>query len=615
MKATPAGTTGPTGNGAAPTSADKRVSDPPQRPSRSVTWLLVLLTLIIAAGPMLIDLGGPEVAGRAGADASFWQRVLDRSGEARALVTTVHSVRRHEAGNGAGQGRMRHLLPYYNGKSSLERAPGTYWMYRLVMAKMSVPLDDVDQLVAVARRVSVGMALLTVAAVFWCGFSVGGQRAGGVAALVLASNPIFIFHARQATPAICHMGWATLSIAAALWAIRPLKPSPSPERQLTGWVICGLALGAATLTGGSVVAITVAVPILLLLLLCENRVGHFMGLLAALFMGLLAVLPWVLYAHEQKPDIWQEWVANLWSAGAVPLTSPWLEAGWRALLLAVAVLPWTIWYIAGAAQPFSTSSRGQRIRLLLGGLWFLAVALALLAMPEGNQVGYVLPALAPGAVLLGQLFNYYAERASTGRHIRTWSWFRWPHLLLLAAASVVAPIALFTETWLTQADDWQRWPADLPGWVLPTVVAAGLLVLVLIGARWAWKHYPAKAMVGAAIWAIVLMAVAALPLTHLTSAGSDVRATAELIGAETGRTPTYYWYALGEPDPAILFYAQRTLPSVDPAEVSQAIKLNQAFYLIGPAQMPVFADRLTEVDTPLLIDADTRLWHFAPSDE
>ena len=586
------------GTGAVPTSSEQRLAEPPQRPSRWVTWLLLALTLILAAGPMLIDLGGPEV--------------FDRT-EAQSLVTSIHSYRQHEAANGVGQSRIGQLVPYYNGKLSLERAPGTYWVQRLAMETMSMPTAEVDRLVVVARRVSVGMALLTIAAVFWCGFSVGGQRAAVLAALVLASNPIFIYHARLATPAICHTGWAMLSIAAALWAIRPLKPSSSPERQLIGWLICGLALGAATLTAGSVTAITVVVPILLLLLLCENRVGHLMGLLAALFMGVLALLPWVLYAHEQDPEIWQHWLANLSLAGGDSLDSVWLEAGRRALILALAVAPWTIWYIAGAAQPFSTSSKGQRIRLLLGGVWFFAVALALLAMPEGGRFGHLLPALGPAAVLVGQLFNYYAQRASTGRYVRLWRWLRWAHLLLLVAACIAAPVVLFTGAWLSVPDAWRRGPAELNEWILPTTVAVGLLVIVLIGARWAWKHYPAKALVAWAIWALVLMAVATLPLTHDKRAKSRLRQTAQLIVDRlTDATPAY-WLGPDAPHPAVLLYAQRTLPRITAAQVKHVIEEQQPFYLIGPEQMSAFADELTAVEALPRIKA--QLWRFTPPDE
>ena len=546
---------------------------------------------------MIIDLGGPEV--------------FDRT-EAEALVTTVHSYEHHQAGNGAGVSRARQLVPYYNHELSLERAPGTYWLQRLALDTMATPTADVDDLVAVVRRVSVGMALLTVAAVFWCGFSLGGQRAGALAALVLASNPWFIFHARLATPAIFHCGWAMLSVAAALWAIRPLKPSATPERQLIGWLICGLALGATTLTAGSLAAITVVVPILLLLLLCENRVGHLMGLLAAMFMGVLAVLPWVLYAHDQVPDIWEHWLANISLGSGQAQASAWAEVGRRAAILALAVAPWTVWYIAAAAQPFSTSSKGQRIRLLLGGVWFFAVALALLAMPEGGRPSHVLPALAPAAVLLGQLFSYYADRASTGRYVRLWRWLRWPHLLLLIAASVGVPMLLFTGDWMELPATWRQWPADANEWIVVTIVAVPLLVLVALSARWAWKHYPAKALILWALWSVAVMAVVVLPLTHDKRAQNPLRRTAERLGTLTGESPTY-WYGPQTPPPAVLLYAKRTAPRINAAQVKQAIEQDQPFYLICPLQMSAFADRLTEVEALPRIDA--RLWRFTPSDE
>jgi hypothetical protein len=604
------------GNRAAPTSSDKHLADPPQRPSRSVTWLLLLLTLSIASIPMLINLSGPQVAVQPSAEASLPSRLFGPSNEAVALLTAMNSYKRHELGNGAGLLRIRQLVPYDDSAPdsvpNLRRAPGTYWAHRLAMACMAKPTGDVDLLVAATRRASVAMALLTIAATFWAGFSVGGRRAAALAALVLASNPIFIYYARQATPAIYHAGWAMLSIAAALWALRPLKPGASPERQLIGWMICGLALGAATLTAGSVTALTVFLPILLLLLLCENRVGHLMGLLAALFMCLLAVLPWMLYAHDQNPEIWKLWLADLWLVNDSAQDGPWLEAGWRALVLAVALLPWTLWYIAGAAQPFSTSSKGQRIRLLLGGFWFVVVALGLLGLPAGNRLGVLLPSLGPGAVLLGQLFNRFTERASTGRHVRLWCWLRWPHLLLLMAASALLPMLLLSGDWLSVPDETRTWPADQPQWVQPALAITILLVIVLIAARWAWKHYPTKAMVTWSIWSITLMAMAIMPLTLDLQAHNPLRQNAQTIGNQTGQTLTY-WYNLGAADPAIKLYAKRSLLTVDSAQVKQALELNEPFFLVGPTAIPEFAEQMTEVAS--LDQIEATLWQFKPLDQ
>ena len=101
--------------------------------------------------------------------------------------------------------------------------------------------------------------------------------------LVFAANPVFIYYARTATPAMIQAGWGMLAIATSLWAIRPLRPMPSTERQFIGWIICGIALGAATLTAGPITLATIVAPIFLLILLCPDRVSHLIGLLASFF--------------------------------------------------------------------------------------------------------------------------------------------------------------------------------------------------------------------------------------------------------------------------------------------------------------------------------------------
>jgi len=583
-------------NGTTSPSVD-HVAELPQRPSVLTTWLLLGLVLILAAVPLSVNIGVPEV--------------FDRH-EAAAIATSIHSYQEHALGGGVDQSRIAHLVPYYNHELAFDRAPGTYWLHRAIMAYKADPVADVDGLVRLLRLGSVGMALLTVAGVFWCGFSVGGQRTATLAALVLASNPVFIYHGRLASPAICHTGWAMLSVAAALWAIRPLKPAASPERQLLGWVICGLALGATALTVGTVAAVTVVIPILTIMLLCHNRVGHLMGLLAAMFMGVLLVMPWVLYAHEQDPEVWRHWLANLSAASESSLDNLGLEGGRRGAMLAMALLPWTIWYIAALAQPFSTSSKGERARLLLGCVWFLITTIVLVTMPQGAKYGHMLPALAPAAVLLAQLFNYYAQRAETGRYARLWRWLRWPHLLLLAVASVAGALVLFTGDWLEIPDHWRRSPWDLNEWVLPITVAFGLLVLVVIGGRWAWKNYPARAMIVWALWAIALATIVSGPLPHDKRATSRMRPAAERLVELTGQTNTY-WYGQKQPDPAILLYARRAMPTVTTTQVNQGLERGQSFYLVCPAQTSAFADRMTLVET--MHQVGISLWRFEAENE
>ena len=153
--------------------------------------------------------------------------------------------------------------------------------------------------------------MLTIMAVFWAGYSLGGARTATFAALVCLANPVFLYHARLASPPMQHTAWAMLAIASALWVIRPLKSIPSVERQFIGWIVCGLAGGAALLTGGMITLGTVGAPIVLILFLCTHRVSHLMGLLAAVLIAVLLTMPWLIYSHEDDPEVFATWLGGL----------------------------------------------------------------------------------------------------------------------------------------------------------------------------------------------------------------------------------------------------------------------------------------------------------------
>ena len=127
------------------------------------------------------------------------------------------------------------------------------------------------------------------------------------------------------------------------------------------------------------------------------------------------------------------------------------------------------------------------------------------------------------------------------------------------------------------------------------------------------------------VWAIVLMAIATLPLTHDERATNPLRLNAQRLGTLTGGAPAY-WYVPDAPDPAVLpyfgpdaphpavlLYAQRTLPRITDVQVKHVIEEQQPFYLICPMQMSAVADELTEVEALPRIDA--KLWRFTPPDE
>lgn len=134
-------------------------TEPPRRRDRLGTWLLLVVCVALAAPGMLIELHKPDVIDRA---------------EARCIATSIESWRRCTQSTGADGLVMDRFVPYLNGEPELRLPPGLTWLH---MAAFSIPVAEqtsTEGLILKTRLVSVAVALMSVAAVYWAGLSVGG---------------------------------------------------------------------------------------------------------------------------------------------------------------------------------------------------------------------------------------------------------------------------------------------------------------------------------------------------------------------------------------------------------------------------------------------------------
>lgn len=447
---------------------------------------------------------------------------------------------------------------------------------------------DTISLIKYGRLASAFMALITIAAVFWAGHSIAGTQAGFFSAMICAANPVFIWHARLASPPIHQAMWSMVSIAAALWAIRPLRASPSIERQFLGWVVCGLSLGGATLTVGPLAAITVMGPIVLLLLLCPHRRGHFMGLMAAVIIGVLVVMPWTVLLHNHDPNAAEIWWKEHQPFGVHSIFVMFDHLGDRLLLVLAAIVPWTLWLFAAVVQPFSISSTGSRTKLFLGFTWFIAATVIMLTQSATQDIGSLLPLVPAGAVMIGQLFHHYAELAGEGRFARFWRVLRWPHVLLLAWISVMLPLVIaFPQPFIEKG--WFSAPFfDDPGWGFTAGLGAVLLALVVLTGRQTYRHSPGGTLGLTAAWMLLLSAVIAIPASRSPHARSAIRKDAATIAEATQDHPIYAVtgeaFTPGELHPAVLLYVGSEIRPIAAKQIDEvAAKQKRTIYLLSRA--------------------------------
>ncbi len=448
----------------------------------------------------------------------------------------------------------------------------------------------VQDLILRARLVSVAMALLTVAGVYWAGLSIGGVMTGLFAALVCASNPVLIGYGRMASDPIYHGGWVLISIAAAVWAIRPTRPAISLLRQALGWGLCGFTLGIAILTAGPSALLGVGLPVLLILCLCPHRINHAMGLIAALLIGCLVALPWAGYIHGWDPDIWRYWLNEALPASGWDWAALIRTVGQRCVWALLAMLPWTVWLVGAIVQPFSASSTGLRSQLFVGWVWLITTLAMWLVLFRVQHIGDMLILVPPFAVFTGQLFNQYTQLASEGHPPRFWRWLRWPHLTLLGIASIAIPAAWAAQPWLIQRGSLTQPVTNPVYWPIAAGLGITLLLLVAFSAHWSIRNRPRRALVAWSVWMLILAWATILPLAHGPTRDNPIRQEAQRIATLTAQHPIYSLMATDDPapqlDPVLLLYAGRPIPPISTQQLQLIAQEHGVFFLLHPAGQP-----------------------------
>lgn len=492
----------PTANAPADPPPPRRTRRPRARRELGTAWLILAGLLIIATLPLGIELTRPG---------------LFTTDEARAHGTALETWQRREGFSEADRS-LETWVPVYLGRLRLDQPPGSAWVHVVAISKGKQPPTGVTAK-ANLRWAGVVMALFIIGAVFWAGHSVGGMMTGLLSALAAMSMPTLLFFGRLAVPETMTAAWAALAMATALWAMRPLRRNPSLARQFIGWLLCGLTVGMATLTGGGSAIPVVLVPILVIALSCPHRIGHTLGLIAAVAIAALTVTPWAIYVHEATPDGWQLWLNPIAPHAS---TSSWLGYGtaalWR-LLAGVALMGvWAVWLLPAVMQPYSSSSGHARRRMLIGWSWLISAAAVVFFMPGPTHAAALLVLAAPASLALGQVMRQFHDLSAEGHHASFWNAGKWVTLGYTALLSLALPA-------------WAGFEASMPEWFnamlgkdgpyfasmglwfwLGAAVVLGLLSA--LGARFAITNHPGRAYAAWAAWIIAAATLMAIPLAR-----------------------------------------------------------------------------------------------------
>ena len=457
-----------------------------------------------------------------------------------------------------------------------------------------------------------------LAAVYGLGRVVGGWRVGLAAALACGSTLMFLLLRFSYLP--------TTDIHLALWvavASYGFALALLDGRRWAGCLIGGAALGLALMSKGPVALVQAALPLLAFAAWRRwhrrrgatdpvSTRGSMTGpLLAAAAAALAIGLPWYVSVAVGEPGIWQEWAEEVTREGATEHPP---GAWYNYLLIVPLVFPWTAFLVAGlidggrfvlrgdgngraslpavgatqvspsaglvkpakgdtCVAPTRGPTRRDRPTFERGTsaalpLFLLVVPLVVLSFFRDRELRYLVPSLAPAAVVAAWGLRRYAEsRARPG----ALEWLHWAGLGALAvsffALAAAGRVAFFRTA---TGGPWYSWPAA----AALTAACVALISAAVAMRRRGWGGVVPAAVTTAAVMLIVNGAYQA-GYGSSTEGRSNLKRLADVI-----------WSAR----PGAIVYSLRTDKPARHAPRDLEIYLNRPIWRVfGPAEIPAAA--------------------------
>jgi 4-amino-4-deoxy-L-arabinose transferase-like glycosyltransferase len=305
------------------------------------------------------------------------------------------------------------------------------------------------------------LACASLAFVFEAGRVLTGGVAGGVlAAAVAGVNLLLLRYGRSATTDVQLALWVAVANAC-------LVKAWFENRPWVGAVGGGVAVGLAVMSKGPVALVQTVLPVAVAYAFTRWRgrrtdaadggpaapqqppVRRLAPFALGAALALLVAVPWYAYVWSQNPDIVGQWRKEVTREGATDLPA---DAWYGYLTLPVLMLPWTIFFVAGAIATVRDAARGHARAAAAAAL--LIVPVLVMSLFRDKPDRYLLPLVGAAGVvcawaMLGQL-RPRPQRVAEDRLLAVL------HGLLLVAVAVL-PLggALPAADW---GLPWYGWP-------------------------------------------------------------------------------------------------------------------------------------------------------------
>jgi 4-amino-4-deoxy-L-arabinose transferase-like glycosyltransferase len=397
------------------------------------------------------------------------------------------------------------VTPRLDGESWLEKPVLYYWG-----AAAAFSLFGVSEFAA--RLPSALAALLAALAMGWTAWRVYGAAATWAVLLIFPTSLGVLGFARAAATDMVFAAPLAVALAAATELVLLTPPGQRPRRR---WqILLGASLGAAVLAKGPAGVLLVGGSVVVWAVMSGRWAAALRPLypLAILSFAVVA-LPWYIACARANPEFVEVFLVGHNVERFFTPTFQHVQPFWFfGPIVLLGLVPWTA-LLAGVAA--EGAARGRRLRAS-PGLFFACWALfpvALFSLSQSKLPGYVLPSLAPLALLMARTLT----RTIAGQSAAA----RW---LLAAAGASIVFMGATGNYWLARLPGT---PAELgldrAGVWLGVVVAAGVLVALFGLLRLPWLALALAALLVAGLAEVTNRELIPVLDPHLSP-----RATAQL---------------------------------------------------------------------------------------
>lgn len=425
------------------------------------------------------------------------------------------------------------LTPYYNGEPRFAKPVLYYWLAAAAYGAAG-PSPGAARLPAALA--GAGLVLVT----FFCARRWYDGPTALLAGLIAATSAGIVAMARQALPDLPLAFFVTLATWAALAALLDDPPRRSGPRARRAWLlVAALAAAGAFLVKGPVgpaLAALVVLPLAALEALrgrgVRGRVtAADLGLAAAVF--LLAAAPWyaAMAAEHGVGYLERFFLAENFDRFATDRYNAPRPAWYYLPIVAGGLFPWSPFLILWAPALRRAWRRGTLDpRALRLAVW-AGAPLAFYTLSVGKQPRYVLPLLAPLAILLARAMLRALAGSPAARRTFAAAGVAAGAVVLLIAGLVYRARPLLFE-----------WSAPVTLGVSAAILLAGSAVVAASLA--AWRHGPhalprARGIPALVAAAAVVMALAAHLVVLASPGPAPVERVAALLAAARGAGEPY----------------------------------------------------------------------------